>query len=90
MARLENEEGRETMTKCPFCSGELEERVVTHPQSYQGKVYILENVPAEVCSQCGEVLLRPEVLEKMQQLVWSGVAPRRTTQVPVYDLAETR
>ena len=90
MARLENKEGRKTVTKCPFCGGELEERMVTHPQSYQGKVYILENVPAEVCSQCGEVLLRPEVLEKMQQLVWSGVAPRRTTQVPVYDLAETR
>ena len=78
------------MRKCPFCVGELEERVVTHPQSYQGKVYILENVPAEVCSQCGEVLLRPEVLERMQQLVWSGVAPGRTTQVPVYDLAESR
>jgi YgiT-type zinc finger domain-containing protein len=88
MARLENEEVKETMTKCPFCGGELEERVVTHPQSYQGKVYILENVPAEVCSQCGEMLLRPEVLEKMQQLVWSGVAPKRTTQVPIYDLAE--
>jgi len=78
------------MMKCPFCGGELEGRVITHPQSYQGKVYILENVPAEVCSQCGEVLLRPKVLEKMQQLVWSGVAPRRTTQVPVYDLAESR
>jgi YgiT-type zinc finger domain-containing protein len=88
MARLENEEVKETMTKCPFCGGKLEERVVTHPQSYQGKVYILENVPAEVCSQCGEMLLRPEVLEKMQQLVWSGVAPKRTTQVPIYDLAE--
>ena len=78
------------MMKCPLCGGELEGRVITHPQSYQGKVYILENVPAEVCSQCGEVLLRPKVLEKMQQLVWSGVAPRRTTQVPVYDLAESR
>lgn len=90
MARLENEEGKETMTKCTFCGGELEERVVTHPQSYQGKIYILENVPAEVCSQCGEVLLRPEILERMQQLVWSGVAPGRITEVPVYDLAESR
>lgn len=74
--------------KCPFCGGELREKTVTHLQSYQGKVYILENVPAEVCTQCGEVLLRPEVLEKMQQLVWSGAAPKRTAKVPVYDLAE--
>lgn len=78
------------MKKCPFCGGELEEKVITHPQSYEGKVYILENVPAEVCSQCGEVLLLPKVVERMQQLVWSGVAPRRTIQVPVYDLAESR
>ena len=78
------------MTKCPFCGGKLEERVVTHPQTYLSKVYILENVPAEVCSQCGEVLLRPEILERMQQLVWSGVAPTCITQVPVYDLAEVK
>jgi YgiT-type zinc finger domain-containing protein len=76
------------MTKCPFCGGALEKGTVTHPQSYRGKIYILENIPAEVCSQCGEVLLRPDVLEKIQRLIWSGVAPRRTTQVPVYDLAE--
>lgn len=90
MAQLENKEVKEIVTKCPFCGGELRERVVTYPQSYQGKVYILENVPAEVCSQCGEVLLRPKVLERMQQLVWSGVSPKRTAQVPVYDLAEVR
>lgn len=77
------------MTKCPFCGGKLEKKTVTHPQSYQGKIYILENIPAEICSQCGEVLLQPEVLEKVQQLIWSGAAPRYTAKVPVYDLAET-
>ncbi|MFA4835728.1 MAG: type II toxin-antitoxin system MqsA family antitoxin [Dehalococcoidia bacterium] len=76
------------MAKCPFCGGELEEKIITHPQSFEGKVYILENIPAEVCSQCGEVLLRPVVLERMHQLVWSGRVPRRTIKVPVYDLAE--
>lgn len=78
------------MTKCPFCGGKLEEKTITHPQAYQGKVYIMENIPAEVCSQCGEVLLRPDVLEKVQQLIWSGAEPRRTAQVPVYDLAEIK
>lgn len=76
------------MSKCPFCGGKLEEKTITHPQSYRGKIYILENVPAEVCPQCGEVLLHPEVLKKIQQLVWSEIAPRHTREVPVYDLAE--
>jgi HTH-type transcriptional regulator/antitoxin MqsA len=76
------------MKKCPLCGGELEVKTVTHPQEYEGKIIILENVPAEVCRQCGEVLIRPDVLEKMQQVVWSETAPGRTASIPVYDLAE--
>ena len=70
------------------CGGELEERTITHPQEYKGKIIILENVPAEVCHQCGEVLLPPDVLERMQQAVWSETTPKRMTSVPVYDLAD--
>ncbi len=88
MDRLEGQEGRQTMKKCPLCGGELEAKTVTHPQEYGGRIIILENVPAEVCQQCGEVLIRPDVLERMQALVWSDTAPGRTAHVPVYDLAE--
>lgn len=76
------------MARCPFCGGRLEEEAVTHVQSYEGKVYVLENVPAEVCRQCGEVLLEPRVLEKIQQLVWSNAQPTRVAETPVYDLAD--
>ena len=76
------------MKKCPLCGGELQAKMVTHPQEYEGRIIILENVPAEVCRQCGEVLIRPDVLEKMQQVVWSEATPRRTACIPVYDLAE--
>ena len=76
------------MTKCPLCGGKLVNKMVTHPQEYKGEIVILENVPAEVCRQCGEVLLRPEVLEQVQKIVWERKAPQRTAHVPVYDLAE--
>ncbi len=76
------------MKRCPLCGGELEARRINHPQDYNGKIVILENVAAEVCRQCGEVLLRPDVLERVQQAVWSETPPRRMTSVPVYDLAE--
>lgn len=65
----------------------MEQRTITHVQTFQGQIYVLENVPAEVCVQCGEVLLAPQVLGKIQRLVWSGAEPSRTTQMPVYDLA---
>ncbi len=68
--------------------GELEDKRITHPQQYDGKIIILENVPAEVCRQCSEVLLSPDILERVQKLVWSAATPKRTARVPVYDFAE--
>ena len=90
MGKLEIEEENVAMKTCYFCQGKVINKRIRHVHHWGDEIVIFENVPAEVCSQCGEVLLRPEVLEKMQQLVWSGVAPGRTTQVPVYDLAEIR
>jgi len=78
------------MRRCPLCGGELEEKTITHPQEYKGRIIILENVPAKVCRQCGEVLLGPDVLERVQSVVWAEATPRRTTRVPVYDLAEVK
>ena len=90
MDRLESKEGGQAMKRCPLCGGAMEKRTITHPQEYKGKLIILENVPAEVCFQCGEVLLHPDVLERMQEVVWSKTAPKRTASVPVYDLAEVK
>ncbi len=73
---------------CAFCKAETEEQLITYVQEYKGRVVIIENVPAEVCTQCGEKLLRPEVGEKIQRLVWEQPAPKRRADVPVYDMAE--
>jgi YgiT-type zinc finger domain-containing protein len=86
---LEAKEGTKAMKKCPLCGGSLQAKRITRPQEYKGKVIILEHVPAEVCQQCGEAFLSPAILEQVQELVWSQAAPKRTTQVPVYDLAES-
>jgi hypothetical protein len=53
-----------------------------------GRVIIIENVPAEVCAQCGERLLRPEIAFKIEKLVKDAPAPHKKTEVPVYDLAD--
>jgi len=74
--------------RCAFCKGEVEERLIRYVQEFEGRVIIIENVPAEVCSQCGEKFIRPEVAEKIQRLVWEQPSPKRSTEVPVYDLAE--
>ena len=88
MDRLENKKGIKHVKRCPVCGGELKEATITHPQEYEGKIIILENLPAEVCSQCGDVFLHPGVLQRGQEMVWSNVTPKRTACVPVFDLAE--
>ena len=76
------------LRQCPLCGGGFEEKRITHPQQYEGKIIILENVPAKVCRQCGEVLLAPNVVGQLQKVVWAAGAPKRTAQVPVYDLTD--
>ena len=92
MDKLENKSVRSTtegdLSKCPLCSGRLEKKRITHPQQFEGEIVILENVPAEVCCQCGEVLLAPAIVEHLQKVVWSPSVPKRATKVPVYDLTE--
>ena len=76
------------MKTCPLCSGRLLSRKITYPQEYDGKVVILENVPAEVCQQCCDVLVDPDVLKKIQKIVWSRVKAKRSVNVPVYHLTD--
>lgn len=48
--RFENEENA---MNCSICQGELEVSRVTRIQQYDGRWYMLENLPALVCDQCG-------------------------------------
>ena len=75
------------MSDCRSCGRTLEHGQVTHAQEFDGKIFILENVPAQVCRQCGDGLFRPEVVKRIEELVWSGATPDRIAQVPVYDLS---
>ncbi len=74
--------------RCPFCKAETEERLIRYVQEFDGRVVIVENVPAKVCTQCGEELIQPEIAEKIQRLVWEQPSPKREAHVPIYDLAE--
>jgi len=51
--------------KCYFCGGKTEERLVTDLYSEESLYVAVENVPADVCKQCGERYYRPEVVDKL-------------------------
>ena len=73
--------------KCSLegCSGQYEERKVVHPVRYREQVIVIDHVPAEVCSVCGDVLLKPETVRHIEQMLTAAGQPART--VPLYEYA---
>lgn len=73
--------------KCSIqgCPGDYEPRRVTHTVRHQGRIVVIDHVPAEVCSICGDVLLRPETVRHIEIMLSNEPAPART--IPLYEYA---
>ncbi len=67
------------------CPGRCEKRI-NHVVKYRGEVIVLENVPAEVCSECGEVLLPLSSVEAIEAMLKNPGKPIRTA--PVYQVPD--
>lgn len=73
--------------KCSIvgCPGQYEDRQIVHTVRHRGQVIVIDHVPAEVCSVCGDVLLKPETVRRIEELVQAAGKPART--VPLYEYA---
>jgi YgiT-type zinc finger domain-containing protein len=67
------------------CPGEYAPRQITHTVRHKGSIVVIDHVPAEVCSVCGDVLLRPETVRHIEALLRNSAEPSRT--VPLYEYA---
>ena len=67
------------------CLGECEEREITHTVRHQGQVVVIDHVPAEICSVCGDVVLTPDTVRHIEQLLRTAERPAR--EVPLYEYA---
>ncbi len=67
------------------CPGEYEEQTVVHTVRYQGDVVVIDHVPAEVCTVCGDVLLKPETVRRIEGLLKEMGQPAR--RVPLFEFA---
>lgn len=73
--------------KCSLqgCSGEYEDREITHTVKHRGRVLVIDHVPAEVCTVCGDVLLQPDTVRHIEALLREETAP--VGSVPLYEYA---
>jgi len=56
---------------CEFCGGETAKKTVKKQHWLKGKLYIIENVEAEVCKQCGERYFHATTLDAIDRLLES-------------------
>lgn len=73
--------------KCHFCSGEVAEKLITVDYRWGEKlVTVINNVPAGVCSVCGEQYLKAPVVKAMERLARSKKRAKQMLKVPVREL----
>jgi HTH-type transcriptional regulator / antitoxin MqsA len=73
------------MFTCHVC-GSAKSRLeqVSEVFHIEGRVVLVEQIPARVCEQCGEVTFSRETTEKVRLVLHSEAQPTRTVQMPVF------
>jgi len=69
---------------CYYCGGVVKERLVPRELRWKGKLFVFENVPIGVCTQCGEKVIKPKVAKDIDHILEVNKKPTKTIQVPVY------
>ena len=64
------------------------ERRVTYTLEYEGRIYVVEGVPARVDEETGEQFFAPTTVERLQEVILSKQKPDRVMEMPVYRYGE--
>ena len=85
MAYSDTEETIDMKCSIEGCPGEYEAGKVMHTVRHRGQVTVIDHVPAEICSGCGDVLLKPATVRRIEDLLQEKRQPEST--VPLYEFA---
>jgi len=66
---------------------EFIEKKVTYTLEVNGKLFLIENVPARISLTTGEQLFSPQTVERIQQIIFNQEPPTRTIETPVYEFS---
>jgi YgiT-type zinc finger domain-containing protein len=71
---------------CEFCGGQTIRKYVRKHHWLDGKLYIIENVEAEVCRECGERYFHAKTLDAIDHLLAGKHDVKANLQVEVVSL----
>jgi hypothetical protein len=67
----------------------LVEKQVTYILNLNGKIFLIDNVPARVNEETGEQFFSPSTVERLQQNILDEKEPDHFIQVPVYNYSNS-
>jgi YgiT-type zinc finger domain-containing protein len=84
----EDQPDPQKVPRCQECGGETREDVVKAAFWHDERLIVIEEIPARVCSNCGEQFYDEQTAERLQSLIAAPPAnAERKILVPVYSLA---
>ena len=72
-------------THCPFCSGLVESSKTTFTVDLNTGVVVVRNIPAAVCSQCGEEWIDDATMQAVEKIALR--ARKEKTQLEMVSMA---
>lgn len=73
------------MFKCHVChSEESQSELVNEIFNVNGKFYLVEDIPATVCSRCGEEVFSRETTERIRAMLQGNAEPTKSIAVDVF------
>ena len=77
------------MNKCYFCKGKTKIRNIDVDFRWGDKLFVVKDVPVEICTQCGEKYYSARVSKRLDELVKkqnsSTSKPQQVMEVPVFN-----
>ncbi len=70
--------------KCAICGGNLRKEAAKLELWVDGKLIVIEDVPATVCENCGEKYFSAKVSKQIDKLIESDTEAKRKLEVPVF------
>ena len=76
--------------KCHVCGEQMQQKRINQDFWLKGKLVVIESVPAGVCPQCGEKIVKADVGRELASLIQNlkRLPKRKTISVPVLRYAK--
>jgi YgiT-type zinc finger domain-containing protein len=74
---------------CEFCGGETRKKNVRRQHWINKKLYIIENVSAEVCTECGERYFHAKTLDAIDKYLSQNHPVKKYINVEIVTLNQT-